>query len=146
MDIQQSMYPNITLFIQAFLFLIFMFLVRSLLTKPYSQVIEEREAITQRNMEEALKLKEEAKKYFEEAQAILEMGRRESNQILEEAKREADKIRGEIIAKVEKETQEEISKAVEEIRKSLEEEKKKLDERVKELAELISNKLLEEAA
>ncbi|MFN3599689.1 MAG: ATP synthase F0 subunit B [Aquificaceae bacterium] len=146
MDIQQALYPNITLIIQAILFLIFVALVKILLIKPYSQVIENREAITQRNMEEAIKLREEAQKYFQEAHALLEKGRAESNQILETARRNAERLKAEIIAKVEVQTQEEISKAVEEIRKSLEEEKKKLEERIKEVAELISNKLLEEAA
>lgn len=146
MDIQQALYPNLTLFIQAILFLLFVALIRSFLVKPYSRVIEEREALTQRNMEEALKLREEAERYLEEARAILEKGRRESGQILEQAKREGERLRSELLARVEAETQEEIEKSVEEIRKSLEEEKRKLEERVKDIAELIKQKVLEEAA
>lgn len=146
MDIQQAMYPNITLFIQAILFLVFTAIVRSILVKPYSQVIEERERLTQKNTEEAIRLREEAQMYFQEAQSILEKGRRESNQILEQARREAERLRAEILSRVEQETQEEISRAVEEIRKSLEEEKRKLDERVREIAELITSRVLEEAA
>ncbi len=146
MDIQQALYPNITLLIQAILFLIFVALVRALLTKPYFQIIEEREEIIKRNMEEATKLKEEAQRYLQEAQALLEKGRIESNQILDKARREAERVKAEIIAKVEAQTQEEISKALEEIRKSLEEEKKRLEERIKEVAELISKKVMEEAA
>ncbi|MFN3472206.1 MAG: ATP synthase F0 subunit B [Aquificaceae bacterium] len=146
MDIQQALYPNITLLIQAILFLIFVALVRALLTKPYSQVIEEREAITQKNTQEAARLREEAQRYFQEAQALLEKGRTESNQILNAARREAEKVKAEIIAKVEAQTQEEISKAVEEIRRSLEDEKSKLEERIREVAELISSKVMEEAA
>lgn len=146
MDIQQVMYPNATLFIQVVLFLVFVALIRSLLIKPYSQVIEERESITQRNMEEAIKLREEAQKYMDETNAILEKGRKESHDILEEARRNAEKMKVEILSKVESETQEEILKAVEEIRKSLEEEKKKMDEKLKEVAELIAMKVMEEAA
>lgn len=146
MDIQQAMYPNITLFIQAILFLVFTAIIRSILVKPYSQVIEERERLTQKNTEETIKLREEAQRYFQEAQSILEKGRRESNQILDQARKEAEKLKVEILAKVEQETQEEIAKAVEEIRKSLEEEKRKFDEKVGEIAELITSKVLEEAA
>ena len=146
MDIQQAMYPNITLLIQLILFLLFVALVRTFLVKPYSRVIEEREAIIQKNTEQALKLRNEAQKYIEEANSILERGRRESNEILQQAKREAEKLRAEILAKVELETQEEIAKAVEEIRNSLQVEKKKLEERIKEVAELITKKVLEEAA
>ncbi|MCS6958256.1 MAG: ATP synthase F0 subunit B [Aquificaceae bacterium] len=146
MDIQQALYPNLTLFLQAILFLIFVALVSKLLVKPYSQVIEEREALTKKNMEEALKLKEEAQRYLEEARVILEKGGRESGQILEQAKREGERIRSELLLRVERETQEEIEKSVEEIRKSLEEEKRKLEERVRELAELIKQRVLEEAA
>jgi len=146
MDIQQAMYPNITLIIQAVLFLVFVALVRSILVNPYSQVIEERDSVAQKNTEEALKLREEAQRYIEEAQAIVEKGRVESNQILDNARREAERFKAELIAKVEEETQREIAKAVEEIRRNLEEEKKKLDERIKEVAELIYRKVLEEAA
>ncbi|MCS6957332.1 MAG: ATP synthase F0 subunit B [Aquificaceae bacterium] len=146
MDIQQAMYPNITLLIQLILFLVFVALVRTFLVKPYSNIIEEREAIVQKNTEQALKLRNEAQKYVEEANSILERGRRESNEILQQARREAEKLRVEMLAKVELETQEEIAKAVEEIRKSLQVEKKKLEERIKEVAELITKKVLEEAA
>ncbi|MCS7278213.1 MAG: ATP synthase F0 subunit B [Aquificaceae bacterium] len=146
MDIQQAMYPNITLLIQLILFLVFVALVRTFLVKPYSNIIEEREAIVQKNTEQALKLRNEAQKYVEEANSILERGRRESNEILQQARREAEKLRVEMLAKVELETQEEIAKAVEEIRNSLQVEKKKLEERIKEVAELITKKVLEEAA
>ncbi|MEZ0337364.1 MAG: ATP synthase F0 subunit B [Aquificaceae bacterium] len=146
MDIQQAMYPNATLFVQAILFLIFVALVRSLLTAPYSRVIEEREAITQKNLEEALRLKEEANRLFDSARETIEKGRQEANRILEEARRSAEKLKAELLAQVEAQTQEEISRAVEEIRRSLEEEKKKLEEKVKEVAELIAKKVLEEAA
>lgn len=146
MEIQQAMYPNITLIFQAVLFLIFVALVRTLLVKPYSQVIEEREALTQKNTEEALKLKQETEKYLEEARAILEKGKKESDSILEQARREAERIKADMLSKVEIETQEEINRAVEEIRKSLEEEKKKLEDKVKQISELITQKILEEAA
>lgn len=146
MDIQQAMYPNATLLVQAILFLLFTAIIRSILVKPYSQIMEERERLIQKNTEESLKLREEAGKYLSQAHDILEKGRRESHQMLDQARREAERLRIEILAKVEQETQEEIAKAVEEIRKSLEEEKRKLDERVKDVAELITSKVLEEAA
>ncbi|MCS7170710.1 MAG: ATP synthase F0 subunit B [Aquificaceae bacterium] len=146
MDIQQAMYPNLTLFIQAILFLVFVALVRSFLTQPYSRVIEEREYITQQNTEESIKLREEAQKYLEETKDIMEKGRKESSQIIEQAKKEAEKIKAEILTRIEAETQEEILKAVEEIRISLEEEKRKLDEKIEEVAELITGKFLEEVA
>ncbi len=146
MDIQQAMYPNFTLFIQMVLFLVFVALIRFLLVRPYSQVIEERERRIQSNLEEATRLKEEAKRYLEEAKAILEKGRVESNQLLDSARREAERFRAELIAKVEQEVQREIGRAVEEIKKSLEEEKRKLEERIGEVVDLISKKVLEEAA
>jgi len=40
MDIQQALYPNFTLFVQAGLFLVFVFLVNYFFVKPYAQVIE----------------------------------------------------------------------------------------------------------
>ncbi|RMH03930.1 MAG: F0F1 ATP synthase subunit B, partial [Aquificota bacterium] len=101
MDIQQALYPNATLFIQAVLFLVFVVLVRQLLVKPYTQVIEEREAIIQKNLQEASELRESAKRLLEEASSLLEKGRQESNQILSLAKKEAEKLRLEIISKAE---------------------------------------------
>jgi F-type H+-transporting ATPase subunit b len=72
MEVQQALYPNITLFVQAFLFLIFLFIIRQVLVKPYSAVIEERESITAKNYEDAKKLQEEASKFFELAKEELE--------------------------------------------------------------------------
>lgn len=146
MDIQQALYPNFTLFVQAGLFLAFVFLVNYLFVKPYTKVIEEREDITERNLQEAMKLKDQATQLLSEASKILEEGRIESNAILEQARKEAERIKAEILQKVEAETQQEILRAVEEIRKALEEEKAKLEGKVEEIAKLIRDKLLEDAA
>lgn len=146
MDIQQALYPNATLFIQAILFLVFVALVRQILVKPYTQVIEERENITQRNVQEASRLREEAQRLLEEASAILEKGRQESNNIIQSAKKEAERLRLEMLSKAEEASQAEITKAVQEIRRSLEEEKAKLEAHIKEVADLITRKVLEEAA
>jgi len=146
MEIQQALYPNITLFVQAFLFLIFLFIIRQVLVKPYSAVIDERESITAKNYEDARKLQEEASRFFELAKEELEKASLTSNEILSSAKREVEKIKAERIAQVEKEAQEETERAVEEIRRKLEEEKQKLQERLKDIAEEIVRKIEEEAA
>jgi F-type H+-transporting ATPase subunit b len=146
MDIQQALYPNFTLFVQAGLFLVFVFLVNYFFVKPYAQVIEEREDITDKNLQEAKRLRDQATQLLSEASKILEEGRRESNAIIEQARKEAEKLKAEILQRVETETQQEISKAVEEIRKALEEEKAKLEGKIGEIAKLIRDKLLEEAA
>lgn len=146
MDIQQALYPNFTLFVQAGLFLVFVFLVNYLFVRPYTRVIEERDSITERSLQEAKKLKDQATQLLSEASKILEEGRRESNAIIEQARKEAERLKAEILQRVEAETQQEISKAVEEIRKALEEEKAKLEGKVEEIAKLIRDKLLEEAA
>lgn len=146
MDIQQALYPNFTLFVQAGLFLVFVFLVNYFFVKPYTMAIEEREGITERNLQEAKKLKDQATQLLSEASKILEEGGRESNAIIEQARKEAERFKAEILQRVEAETQQEISKAVEDIRKALEEEKAKLEGKVEEIAKLIRDKLLEEAA
>lgn len=138
--------PNITLLIMAVLFLAFVFLINLIYVKPYTQVIEEREAIVRRNLEEAQRLRGEATQYLEEAKEILEKARSEANNILEEARKEANRIKNEILEKAEEEAQAEVSSKVEEIRRSLEEEKKKLEEAVKDIAQAIVKKILGEAA
>ena len=138
--------PNVTLFIQAALFLAFVLVVNLLYVKPYTRVIEEREALVKENLNKANIYREEASGLIEEAREILEKARSEANAILEEAKKEAGKIRAEIIEKAEKEAQEEIEQKVKEIKASLEEEKRKLEAAVKDLAESIVKKILGEAA
>jgi F0F1-type ATP synthase, subunit b len=93
MDIQQALYPNVTVFVQAFLFLIFLFIIKQVLVKPYSAVIEERERITAKNYEEAKKLQEEASKFLELAKEELEKASLTSNEILDSAKREVERSR-----------------------------------------------------
>lgn len=146
MDIQQALYPNFTLFVQAGLFLVFVFLVNYFFVKPYTMAIEEKEGITERNLQEAKKLKDQATQLLSEASKILEEGGRESTAIIEQARKEAERFKAEILQRVEAETQQEISKTVEDIRKALEEEKAKLEGKVEEIAKLIRDKLLEEAA
>ena len=138
--------PNVTLFIQVVLFLAFIFLINQIYVKPYAGVIEERESIVRKNLEEANRLREEARGYIEEAKEILDKARTEANQILESAKKEASKIKMDILDRAEKEAQEEIAKKTEEIRTSLEEEKKKLEEAIKDIASGIVKKILGEAA
>ncbi len=146
MEIQQALYPNLTLFVQAFLFLVFLFIVRNILVKPYSGVIEERESLTAKNYEEAKRLQEEASRFFELARDELEKANLTSREILKEAKRELEKIKADRLTQVEKETQEEIEKAVEEIRRKFEDEKLKLQERLQDIAQEIVRKIEEEAA
>ncbi len=138
--------PNFTLFIQAALFLLFVLVLNLIYVKPYSRVIEERERIVKRNLEEASSLREEAKNHLKKAEEILESARASANSVLESAKKEAAKIKSEILEKAEAEAEAEAARRVQEIRASLEEEKKKLDRAVRELAQSIVRKILGEAA
>ncbi len=138
--------PNFTLFIQAALFLLFVLILNLIYVKPYSRVIEERERIVKRNLEEASSLREEAKNHLKKAEEILESARASANSVLESAKKEAAKIKSEILEKAEAEAEAEVARRVQEIRASLEEEKKKLDRAVRELAQSIVRKILGEAA
>ncbi len=138
--------PNFTLFIQAALFLLFVLILNLIYVKPYSRVIEERERIVKRNLEEASSLREEAKNHLKKAEEILESARASANSVLESAKKEAAKIKSEILEKAEAEAEAEAARRVQEIRASLEEEKKKLDRAVRELAQSIVRKILGEAA
>ncbi len=138
--------PNFTLFIQAALFLLFVLILNLIYVKPYSRVIEERERIVKRNLEEASSLREEAKNHLKKAEEILESARASANSVLESAKKEAAKIKSEILEKAEAEAEAEATRRVQEIRASLEEEKKKLDRAVRELAQSIVRKILGEAA
>lgn len=138
--------PNFTLFIQAALFLLFVLVLNLIYVKPYSRVIEERERIVRRNLEEASSLREEAKNHLKKAEEILESARVSANSVLESAKKEAAKIKSEILEKAEAEAEAEAARRVQEIRASLEEEKKKLDRAVRELAQSIVRKILGEAA
>ena len=138
--------PNFTLFIQAALFLFFVLVLNLIYVKPYSRVIEERERIVKRNLEEASSLREEAKNHLKKAEEILESARASANSVLESARKEAAKIKSEILEKAEAEAEAEAARRVQEIRASLEEEKKKLDRAVRELAQSIVRKILGEAA
>ncbi len=138
--------PNVTLFIQAAIFLAFVFILNQLFVKPYMGVANERESIVKNNLKQAQELRQEAKTYVEEAQGILEKARKEANAILEEAKKEASKIRTEIIDKAEQEAQEEIEKSVSQIRASLEEEKRKMEGAIRDIAQTIVKKIIGEAA
>lgn len=134
--------PDITLFVQLVLFLIFTFVMKKLFFDPYLEIYEEREHTVSTLLEEAQKNNDQAQKLLEEVEKLLNEAKEEAKKIVETSKRETN----ELVANIIKSATEKAEKLIEEekvkIAKAVEEEKTKIDQVVEKLAKGIVEKIL----
>jgi F-type H+-transporting ATPase subunit b len=114
------------------------------------QVLEERRAAIQGEMEEAEATRKQADQTLEEYRAQVAGAREEANGIIEEARTTADQVRRDLLAKAEEDAQARLDRAAEEIRaerdRAFQELRDQIGEISVELAERVVGQSLDEAA
>jgi F-type H+-transporting ATPase subunit b len=114
------------------------------------QVLEERRAAIQGEMEQAEETRKEADRQLEEYRAQIAGAREEANGIIEDARTTADQVRRDLLAKAEEEAQGRLDRAAEEIRaerdRAFQELRGQLGEIAVELAERVVGQSLDEEA
>ncbi len=134
--------PDITLFIQLGIFLIFMFVMKKVYFDPYLEAIDEREETIEKLKREAEENNLKAQKILEEVEKILNETKMEAQKILEEEHKKTNEIVAEILRKATEEAEAKIADAKKEIEMTVEIEKKTMDKIIDILAKDIVNKLL----
>jgi len=134
--------PDVTLFVQLILFLIFMFVMKKIFFDPYLEIYEEREHTVSSLLEEAQKNNEEVQKILEEVDKLLSAAKSEAQKVVEESKKETNELVASIIKSATEEAEKLIEEEKEKIAKTVEEEKAKLDKYIEELAKEIVEKIL----
>jgi F-type H+-transporting ATPase subunit b len=97
-------------------FLVFFFFVWKWVLPRVNQVLEERRAQIQGNLEKAETTRGEADQLLDEYRSQLAGAREEANRIIEDARQTADQVRKDIQAKAEAEAAQTVARAQEEIR------------------------------
>jgi F-type H+-transporting ATPase subunit b len=96
-------------------FVLFFFTWKWVLPR-FRQVLDERRAKIQGEMEKAEKERQDAEKLLEQYRQQLAQARDESNRIIEEARTTADQLRKDLQTKAEEQAQQTVAKAQDEIR------------------------------
>ncbi len=135
---------NHTLFIQALLFLVFLFIVHMIYVKPYSRTVDQRNARILELSKEAERFREEATHYLKEAEKVLAEASQKVNEIIETARKEAKAEADRIIEEAEKEASQKIEETKAQIAKELEQAKAELERKVETLAKIIVEKFVGE--
>ena len=114
------------------------------------QVLEERRAAIQGEMEQAEATRKQADQQLEEYRAQIAGAREEANGIIEDARTTADQVRRDMLAKAEEEAQGRLDRAAEEIRaerdRAFQELRGQLGEIAVELAERVVGQSLDDEA
>jgi F-type H+-transporting ATPase subunit b len=84
--------PDITLFVQLILFLIFMFAMKKIFFDPYLSVYEERENFVNALLKEAEENNKKTQEILEEVEKKLKEAKAEAQKIMEEAKTETNQL------------------------------------------------------
>ena len=134
--------PDITLFIQLGIFLIFMFVMKKVYFDPYLEAMDEREETVEKLKKEAEENNLKTQKILEEVDKILNETKLKAQKILEEEHKKTNEIVSEILRKANEEAEVKIADAKKEIEMTVEIEKKTMDKIINNLAKDIVNKLL----
>jgi F-type H+-transporting ATPase subunit b len=134
--------PDITLFVQLGIFLVFMFIMKKVYFDPYLEAFDEREKTVEKLLEEAEINNKKANEILEEVEKILAQTREESKKIMESYHKETAEMVNNILRKAQEEAEKEIEDAKKEVAMTVEIEKKTMDKIIEKMAEEIAEKLL----
>ena len=134
--------PDLTLFIQLIIFLVFMVIMKKVYFDPYLEAFDEREKTIQQLLAEAEENNRKAEKILEEVDKILAQTREESKKIMEQYHKETTEMVNNILKKAQAEAEKEIEDAKKEVAMTVEIEKKTMDKIIENMAKEIAEKLL----
>jgi F-type H+-transporting ATPase subunit b len=147
----KDLYPAVgELIVGLVAFLILFFFTWKWILPRFRQLLDERQAKIQGEMERAEAERREAEKLQEEYRKQLDGAREEANTIIEEARATAEQLRRDLQAKAEEEAQATVTRAQDEIRaerdRAFQELRAQIGSIAVELAERVVGQSLDEAA
>ena len=128
---------NKTVIIQIVIFIAAIFILNTLVFKPFMKLIDRREKLTKGAIGEAKELKEKVKEIILEYEAKLNDARAQAQEERNKIVREAEAAASEIISK----TREETAGLLDEAKKKLESESEVIKEKLKGDVQLLSNEI-----
>jgi len=108
---------NLTLILQIISFLILMGLLTKFLYRPLIRILEQRSSQTAKDIEDARRSREEAKRYAEETHNALNMAKEEAIRIKEQARKDTDSAIRNILDEARKESMSIIDEAKKQLQK-----------------------------
>ncbi|ACX51255.1 ATP synthase F0, B subunit [Ammonifex degensii KC4] len=136
---------NATLVMQIFHFLLLLLLLWLVAYKPLMRILEERQNLVARNIEQAEAQQEEARKLKEEMEASLRRAREEAQLIIERATKASEEQAQAILDAAKEEANRIKESALAEIEREKERALAELKDQVANLAILVAGKVIREA-
>jgi len=127
----------------ATLFMLYL-LLRKLLYKPVTKILNERQAKIQSNIDEAKHLKQEAEELRLSYESSIDQAKKESQEIIESARQRGEQLRESIINDARKEAEDIVARARKDIAKEKEIAFQDVRSQVGELAISIASRIMEE--
>jgi len=134
---------NLTLILQIISFLILMGLLAKFLYKPLIKILEQRNSQIAKNIEDAKRSQEEARRYAKETHQALNMAKEEALRIEEQTRKDADSTRRSMLNEAKKEYISIIDKAKNQIEKETDSARLKLKQDIADVSLKIAKKILE---
>ncbi|WP_456401193.1 ATP synthase F0 subunit B [Persephonella sp.] len=134
--------PDITLFVQLIIFLIFMFVMKKIYFDPYLEAFDERERTVEDLLKKAEENNKKANEILAEVESILNETKKEAQKILDQYHSETNEMVANILRKASEEAEKEIEEAKKDVERVVELEKKTMDKVIEKIAEEITEKLL----
>ena len=134
--------PDITLFVQVIIFLIFTAIMKKIYFDPYLEAFDEREKTVEKLLAEAEENRKKAEEILAQVDEILAKTKAEAQKIIDQYHHETNEMVADILKKAQKEAEELVEDAKKEVEKVVEIEKKTMDKIIEDMAEEIVNKLL----
>ncbi|ADQ13875.1 F0F1 ATP synthase subunit B [Halanaerobium hydrogeniformans] len=135
---------NTTMLWQIFNFFVLMYLLKRYLYSPIKDILEKRAAHVNTEIDDAEKMREEAKKLKEKYQAKLRDARGEAQNIIDKAEDRANVKAKNIIKEAEEKAENIKAKKMEEIEKAKKETMAELRNKVASMTILATNRLIQE--
>lgn len=124
-------------------FLALLALLAKFVFKPIAQALDRRGETIKKSIEEAEKVRADAKKLMEDYQKQLAEARSEANKIIEEARGLGESVRKEVVDKAQSEASAVVQRAQEEIQRQKEKGIQELKDTVASLSVQIASKVIE---
>ena len=123
-------------------FLIFLFIIKTILFNPITKILDEREKFYAKNTKMETESKEKTSALINEKEKALKESRLEASQIIKETSKKANDENIKIIKETKKEIQEKIEKNKEELETAKENSKKELKNEISSFVSSIVSKVL----
>jgi F-type H+-transporting ATPase subunit b len=139
----ERLFPNITILVEAAIFLVLLFVLAKFLFKPVIRILEERRKRIEGAKEEARKLELELKIILDRYHTEIGSAREEARKTIEELRKEGEEIAKGIVEKAKKESEQYFADSKKKVWEEAQSLKKRLESTAQEVSDELAGKIFQ---